>query len=125
MLNLEVDHPEIYDAIVQGNFSVQLNEDNILGRMETNKVIETTINKNTKKLRCCFHRHLGYVNAQHKHHNLTLSRIKRDEKDVQSLMEVMTNTFIDPLSDNDQTGWQLLNLLPKICNRQSSVAKRR
>lgn len=95
--------------------------------MEADKVIETTINKDTKtpggttgfstnsnainrwalnashrtKLRCCFHRHLGYVNAKHKHHVLTLSRIKIDEKDVQSLMEVMTNTFIDPLSDND------------------------
>lgn len=95
--------------------------------MEADKVIETTINKDTKtpggttgfstnsnainrwalnasyraKLRCCFHRHLGYVNAKHKHRDLTLSRIKIDEKDVQSLMEVMTNTFIDPLSDND------------------------
>ena len=45
--------------------------------------------------------YIGYVNAQHKHHDLTLSRIKRDEKDVPSVMEVMTNTFIDLLSDND------------------------
>ena len=48
MLNLEVDHPEIYHAFVQGNFSVQLNEDNTFGRMEADKVIETTINKDTK-----------------------------------------------------------------------------
>ena len=47
MLYLEVDHPEIYDAFVQGNVSVQLNEDNTFG-METDKVIETTTNKDTK-----------------------------------------------------------------------------
>ncbi len=127
MLNLEVDHPEIYHAFVQGNFSVQLNEDNTFGRMEADKVIETTINKDTKtpggttgfstnsnainrwalnasyrvKLRCCFHRHLGYGNIQHKHHDFSVTRIKRDEKDVQSLIDVMTNTFVDPLTDND------------------------
>ena len=48
MLNLQVGHPEVYNAFVQGNFSVQLNEENTFGRMEADKVIETTINKDTK-----------------------------------------------------------------------------
>ena len=93
MLNLEVDHPEIYNAFVQGNFSVQLSDDNSFGRLEADKVIETTINKDTRtpggttgfstnsnainrwalnasyraNLRCCFYKHLGYVHTKHKH----------------------------------------------------------
>ena len=47
MLNLEVDHPEIYNAFIQGHFSVQLSEGNTFGKMEADKVIETTINKDT------------------------------------------------------------------------------
>ena len=127
MLNLEVDHPEIYNALVEGNFSVQLSDGNTFGRLEADKFIETTINQDTKtpggttgfstnsnainrwalntsygaNLRCCFYKHLGYVDTKHKHHDLSASRMERDEKDVQSLIEVITNTIIDPLSDND------------------------
>ena len=111
-LNLQVEHPEVYNAFVQGNFSVQLNEENTFGRMEADKDMETTINKDTKtpggttgfstnsnainrwalnascrvKLRRCFYRHLGYANTQQKHHDLSVSRINRDETDAQSLM---------------------------------------
>ena len=48
MLTLETSHPEIYQKFKKGNFSVQLSETNPFGRCEANKVIETTINKDTK-----------------------------------------------------------------------------
>ena len=154
MLNLQVEHSEIYNAFVQGNFSVQLNEENTFSRMEADKVIETTINKDTKtpggttgfstisnainrwalnasyraKLRRCFYRHLGYANTQQRHHDLSVSRINRDEKDVQSLMEVVTNTFIDPLSDNAllciSNGLAATQSISRDCNKQSIAAKK-
>ena len=48
MLTLETSHPEIYQEFKKGNFSVQLSETNPFGRCEADRVIETTINKDTK-----------------------------------------------------------------------------
>ena len=47
MLNNEKNHPMIYQEFLAGNFSVQLSK-NTFGRVEADKIIETTINKDTK-----------------------------------------------------------------------------
>ena len=48
LMNLEEDFPDIHEEFTNGNFSVQLSKTNPFGRMEADKVIETTINKDTK-----------------------------------------------------------------------------
>ena len=48
MLNLESSHPEMYGEFLNGNFAVQQSITNTLGKLEPDKVIETTINKDTK-----------------------------------------------------------------------------
>ena len=48
MVNLEENHRYIYDDFMKGNFSVQMSDNNTFGRLEADKVIETTINKDTK-----------------------------------------------------------------------------
>ena len=48
LVHLKKDFPDIYKKFENGNFSVQLSPDNPFGRMESDKVIETTINKVTK-----------------------------------------------------------------------------
>lgn len=48
LVRLEKDFPEIHSEFEKGNFSVQLSPDNPFGRMEADKVIETTVNKDTK-----------------------------------------------------------------------------
>ena len=48
LLLLKDSHPEIYAEFKIGNFSVQLSEINPFARMEMDKVIETTVNKDTK-----------------------------------------------------------------------------
>jgi len=48
LLALETKYPDIYLEYQKGNFSVQLSNTNTFGKMETDKVIETTINKDTK-----------------------------------------------------------------------------
>lgn len=47
VLDLETIHPEVYQEL---NFSAQLSETNPFGRCKPDKVIDTTINKNTKTL---------------------------------------------------------------------------
>ena len=48
IINLETSHPDVYHKFKRGNFSVHLSETNPFGRCEPDKVIETTINKDTK-----------------------------------------------------------------------------
>ena len=50
MLTLENDFPEIYEEFVAGNFAVQLNNDGRFSRTEPDKVIEMTLNRDTKTL---------------------------------------------------------------------------
>lgn len=38
----------IYEEFTKANFSIQLSSNNTFGRMESDKVIKTTINKDTK-----------------------------------------------------------------------------
>ena len=45
---LNINHPEIYTEFQNGNFSIQISSNNPFSRMEMDKVIETTINKDTK-----------------------------------------------------------------------------
>ena len=48
MLHLEENHKFVYDEFMKGRFSVQLSDNNPFGQQEADKVIETTINKDTK-----------------------------------------------------------------------------
>ena len=48
MVNLEENHRCIYDDFMKGNISIQMSDNNTFGRLEPDKVIETTINKDTK-----------------------------------------------------------------------------
>ena len=50
MVNLEENHRCTYDDFMKGNFSVQMSDNKTFGRFESDKVIETTINKYTKTL---------------------------------------------------------------------------
>ena len=48
MVNSEEDYRCIYDDFMNGNFSVQMPDNNIFGRLEADRVIKTTISKDTK-----------------------------------------------------------------------------
>ena len=109
---------------MNGNFAAQLTGGLRFSRVETDKVIEITLNKDTKTpggctgfstnvnavkrweinaayraaLRTCFHKHLDYQPQKYKHHDLNPSRIVQDEKAIQCILSVIAATFIDPLS---------------------------
>ena len=50
MINLEENHPSLYQKFMKGNFSVQVFDNNPFGKFEADKVIETIINRETKTL---------------------------------------------------------------------------
>ena len=115
---------EYYTMVFSGSRSSSLTHFYSFSRSETDKVIETTLNKDTKtaggctgfstnlnavkrweinaayigNLRTCFHRHLNYQPQNCKHPDLNPSRILKDEADVQKILSTISNTFISPLS---------------------------
>ena len=124
MLQLPEDFSGVYEEFMNGNFAAQLTDGSKFSRVVTDKVIEMTLNKDTKTpggctgfstnvnavkrweinaayraaLRTCFHKHLDYQPQKYKHHDLNPSRIMQDEKAVQCILPVIATTFIDPLS---------------------------
>ena len=124
MLRLPHDFPELHREFMKGYFAAQLTESDIFSRIETNKVIEMTLSKDSKTaggctgfstnvntvkrweviatyragFRSCFFSHLNYVFPKYKHPNLNPSRIKKDQEDVQRILSTMAETFVDPLS---------------------------
>ena len=48
MYELEETHPEVYHAFIGGNFSMQLSDTSGFGRIDPDKCIEMSINKDTK-----------------------------------------------------------------------------
>jgi hypothetical protein len=109
---------------MKGNFTTQLSDNGKFAGTETDKVIEMTLNKDTKTpggttgfstnvnavkrweinaayraaLRSCFHKHLNYQPQKYKHPDLNSTRIKKDQEDVQRIISTIDDPFIDPLS---------------------------
>lgn len=48
MLQLPTEFPEVYEQFMRGNFAAQLSDNSRFSRTETDKVIEMTLNKDTK-----------------------------------------------------------------------------
>ncbi|XP_066917320.1 uncharacterized protein [Clytia hemisphaerica] len=126
LTHLKEDFPDIYDEFQSGNFSVQLSSDNPFGRMEADKVIETTINKDTKTpggttgfstnhgavqrwvltaaYRAEVRKHMQEflsMSRNSKHPDLSPARIRRDQKDVKNVKDTIDSMFINPFEECD------------------------
>ena len=123
MTQLAETHPDVHDHFQHGGFSVQLGDHNPFGRIPVDQTIEETINKDTQTAGGTkgFSLKAGaiskyYINAEYRslclkqlrsmtqvgnigksHVDLTPSRIRKDEKAVQSLAELMENNWTNPL----------------------------
>ena len=126
MLSLEETFPGIYKEFMNGNFVAQLSEANPFGKIEPDKCIEMTVNRDTKTAggttgfsrsndavnrwtlngpyRAGMKRSLHEFLSMHKrsfgHSDLTPGRIKRDERDVESVMKTFNDIFINPFEDS-------------------------
>ena len=122
---LAIDHPDVHEQFMQGQgFSVQLGRSNPFGRIPVDQTIEETINKDTQtpggmksfslkpgavsryyltsEYRSSNLRELRDMvsrnGSQHFNHpDLQLTRIWKDETDVRSFVELMENSWINPL----------------------------
>ena len=126
MTALPEEHPQIYTHFTGGGFSVQMGKDNPFGRIPVDQTIEETINKDTqtaggtkgfstkpsavskyylnaeyrstalKQLRSVIE-----VDSPHNiHSDLQPSRVKKDETDVQSVVELLQTSWTNPFQNN-------------------------
>ena len=126
--SLPKEHPQVHAFMEAGGFSVQMSPDNAFGRIPVDQTIEETINKDTQtargtrgfslnpgalqryymaaEFRAMFLREMremvGYAQGNNGHADLQKSRIKKDEKDVQDMTDLLLNSWLNPFSDESQ-----------------------
>ena len=123
-----MDYPDVYQHFMPGGIAVQIGSSNPFGKIPCDQTIEETINKDTQTADGTkgFSLKSGavtmyYLNAEHRslflrqlwemvglggsrlnHPDLQQSRILKDEADVQSLVNLMEDSWINPFrSDQD------------------------
>ena len=120
MLELKSRHPDVLMAFKEGNFSVQLSSSNTFGRNEVDKTIENTVNKDTKtsgglnglnqdrwminasRRAACYRNFkelVSFAGSKYCHSDLSPSRIKKDEENVENILDVFDTTFSNHLRD--------------------------
>ena len=126
MTSLPKDHPFSYEHLQQGGLSVQRSEHNPFGKVPFDQTIEETVNKDTQTPGGTKGFSLKpatltkyYVNAEYRstclrqlrsiidqqssrlsHHDLQPTRIKKDESDVQIVIDLLENSWTNPFSAN-------------------------
>eukprot|EP00058_Branchiostoma_floridae_P000977 XP_002586465.1 hypothetical protein BRAFLDRAFT_106667 [Branchiostoma floridae] len=128
MSQLQSQHPDVYAEFMRGHFSVQIGHANPFGRIPVDQTIEETVNKDTQtaggtKGFSLNHSAISkyYLTAEHRsfflkqlrdmtsgaksskfsHKDLQTTRIRRDEADVSSLVDLMENNWINPMSSEE------------------------
>ena len=122
MSRLQLDHPEVYEQSMQGGSTVQLGEKNPFGRIPVDQTLEETLNKDTQtpggtkgfslnpgavrryylnaEFRSTYLRQIRYMtslcSSRLNHADLQPTRILKDEVDVQSLIDLLQNSWINP-----------------------------
>ncbi len=132
MSRLPIGHPEVHEHFMQGGFSVQNGRQNLFGQIPVDQTIEETVNKDTQtpggtkgfslksgavaryyltsEYRSRYLRQLrdiGQHGSDFSHTDLQMPRIRRDEADVQSLVQLMETSWLNPFN-RDQV--QLVSL---------------
>ena len=117
MINLQTDHPQVYQHFANGVLSVQLADDNPFGRMPVDQATEVTVNKETQTVggTTKYSQKSGavkryYLTAEHSsaffgqlrdmtqvnqsvfhHSELQKPRIDRDDRVVAAVVELIDN----------------------------------
>ena len=128
MSHFPEEHPHTLEYLRSGGFSVQMSEDNPLGRIPVDQMCEETVNKDTQtsggtkcfslrpnavskfylvaEYRSTFLRqlkdilHISRSSSQHK--DLQPTRITRGESDVKSIILILQNTWLNPFNPDIQ-----------------------
>lgn len=121
-------HPQAHAFMEAGGFSVQMSPDNAFGRIPVDQTIEETMNKDSQRagrtrgfslnpgalqryymtaeframLLREMHEMVSYAQGNNSHADLQKSRIKKDEKDVQEMTDLLLKSWLNPFSDESQ-----------------------
>ena len=124
MSHLEQNSPDLHAHFAKGGFSAQLRKGNPFGRLPIDQTLEETVNKDTQTSGRTrgFSLNKGalaryYLTAEYRtealrqlrellsmqsdnigHTDLQPSQIKRDESDVTSIIDMLENNWINPIS---------------------------
>ncbi|KAG1714205.1 hypothetical protein GQR58_001828 [Nymphon striatum] len=90
--------PGLHDDFLHGRFSVQLRNGNPFARIAVDQTTEETVNKDTQTARGTrdFSLKPGAGHGTTKHTDLEKTRIKRDELDVASMVDLLENNWTNP-----------------------------
>ena len=127
-LRLPSSMPEVYNAFLNGEFSVQMGEANPIGRNEAHKTIGNTINRDCKTgggyigfsatcatqrwvlnasrrgtYRKLLRKHLSIKPPSYVHKELAPGRIKKDIEAVEKGINLLQNVFTNPWNGGDLT----------------------
>ncbi|KAK3735047.1 hypothetical protein QZH41_001743 [Actinostola sp. cb2023] len=128
MSHLKETHPEVCEYLKSGGFSVQIGTKNPFGRIPTDQACEETVNKDTQtaggtkgfslkagavskyylvaEYRSIFLKQLkdmlDLTKSNSEHSDLQSARISRDEADVRSLLAMLEEHWINPISNEQQ-----------------------
>ena len=129
MSRLEETNPDVHQQMVSGGFSVQMSSCNPFGRIPVDQALEETVNKDTQTPGGTRGFSLKpetvakyYLSAEYrsmamrqihefvdgidtgnrtKHPDLVSSRIRKDERDVQSVVGLLEHEWVQPFSSAD------------------------
>ena len=127
MSRLPEEHPDVHAEFMRGGFSVQLGSTNTFGRIPVDQTIEETVNKDTQtpggtkgfslkmgavskyyltaEYRTMYLRKLrNMVNQRDSkwtHPDIQPTRIRKDQADVESLVDLMENSWLNPLGSGE------------------------
>ena len=128
MTQLPVSHPEVHANFMQGGFAVQIGCRNPFGRIPVDQTIKETVNKDTQtaggtkgfslkpgavsKYYLTSEYHSAYLRQLREmvgqndspltHPDLQFPRIRKDEADVQSIVDLLENCWANPLSPDQK-----------------------
>lgn len=128
MSQLPITHPDVHAEFMAGKFSVQLGSVNPFGRIPVDQTIEETVNKDTQtaggtkgfslkpgavrkyyitqEYRSQYLRQLremtGGSSSKLTHPDLQTERQKKDERDVEALTDMMENSWLNPMSPEEE-----------------------
>ena len=120
-------HPDVHAEFMQGGFSVQFGSTNPFGRIPVDQMIKQTTNKNiqtprgTKEFSLkpgALSRYyftadymvvqmrmlrdmIGQGSSKLPHRDLQGPRIRKDEADIKSMLDLMENNWLNPLSPDE------------------------
>ncbi|KAG1651588.1 hypothetical protein GQR58_026913 [Nymphon striatum] len=104
MTQLEQTCPDLHTHFLNGGFTVQLRQANPFAKIAIDQTVEETVNKDTQTAAEALRQLRDLISSGQSreglnHADLQSSRVKRDENDVKSIVDMLENNWTNPFSN--------------------------